>query len=419
MTKFQQIVYVVLSAITATGLIWFGGFLYKKTTNHNLAFIPKNYRTVAKLDLNNLIRKSAHSILIKNEDPELYNLLQKELTSIKTSEDPFQSSGINLLSDVIFINYNKNDFSILFNLTDNHAFEVFCNENDLISENNGQVGVIHLQKKSTSNFFKQQFTRLDFKHKNNNIAEVFMRSDLIKGTVHLNLFENSMQIDGFIQDQTALDEKPIKGTLAGNGVTIKTKLIDGYLQDLIHDGFSSLGIKTPQVESIALNYQGLSVVQHEEGYYVIPSLALLTITKEPFSIHPLINAKKIKDVLGYKLSGDTLIFGDSKLFMKQLDDKTCYLGTNQNPQIVYSDKDVIFSLTGNLASLLEIDGGFMVSAALEIVPGLSATKTMFSHVNLCKLEAKKVKNGISIQGNLSFKKGYSPMNEFLKLALSI
>lgn len=420
MTKFQQILYVVLSALTASGLLWFGGFLFEKTANYNLAYIPKNYRTVAKLDLNNLIRKSAHSILIKNEDPELYNLLQKELTSIKTSDEPFKSSGINILSDVIFLNYNKKDFCLLFNLTDAEAFQSFCKEKNFTAEANDQVGVIHIQKKSKGNFFKQDFTTLDFKHKPNNIAEVFMRSELIKGTVHLNLYENSMQIDGIVQDQTTLNEKPIKSLSSQGGVSIMTKLIDGFLQDLISDGLSALDLKTPHVQSIALNYQGVEVVEHEDGYYIIPSLSLMVSTKEPFSIRSLFTSTKIKDVLGYTLSGDTLSFGNRKLYTKQLDERTSYLGRNQLPQFVDTDGTMLFSLSGNLGALLDIQGGgFMVSAAMEIIPGLSATKTMFSHVNLCKLEAKKSANGIAIQGKLGFKKGYSPMNEFLKLALSI
>ena len=419
MSKFQQILYIAISALTASGLIWFGGFLYEKTANYNLAYIPKSYRTVAKLDLNNLIRKSAHSILIKNEDPELYNLLQKELTSIKTSDEPFKSSGINLLSDVIFVNYNKNDFSIVVNLTDANEFNLFCKDKGLTSEQNGQIGVIHLQKKTSGTFFKQPFISLDFKHNQNNIAEVYMRSDLIKGTVHLNLYENSMQIDGFVQDQTTLTKQPIQTVSTAGGVTISTKLIDGYLQGLITDGLSSLDLKSPHVESISLNYQGLEVVGHETGYYVIPTMTLLAKTKEPFEIRSLINASKIKEVLGYTLSGDTLSFGEKKLFVKQIDDKTCYLGSNVSPQTINTDGDIIFSLNGDLAALLDIEGGFMVSAALEIIPGLSASKTMLSHVNLCKLEAKKKKKGITIQGRLGFKKGYSPMNEFLKLALSI
>lgn len=420
MLRLQRITSTLLTALIGVSLFFLCKVIFYTPKNSIHAFIPGSSQFVCLVNTNTLMRTSIESALLNEQDKELLSLLQKQLDQTQSSDSKPKDPGIDIMGDIAFVNFGKGTRALLVDLKDAELFTSFCKENQLAFDHNTAIGVIFLKNSLKKGlFFKQNYRKIpsDGTPSRGTIAHLFVNSKLGKGTITLGIEGQTVRFKGVIENQ-----HKITGTLLEssnrNGITISSAIVSDSMQEAWKGLLQQIGIRPFEINSFSLNYNGTKLVSHNEGTYVVPKIELIVETKRPTSIRNIMSAKKIRETLGYKLVGDSLVFGSDRLYMHQLSSNQFYLGEKKSFQPKAADKELLIHFGGELNSLLKIEGNDMINAFLSIIPLYTAGKNFTNHTKVINVSAKQKGKKVIINGQLEFKKGHLPTNEFLKFVLS-
>lgn len=439
MNRKQNIKNVTLSlALLAFGWAFYFAFLFinVKNENSNLKYIPSNAFFVGKLDCNKIIESSFQQIVLKDKNNEIISILKQTLS--KSSENESKKTGINPFSDIVVFasNYKKGHLiGFSFNLSSESDFKreipSVLSNNQFIIVKDG-VGIIYLYKpldntssiplKQLQAYAQNSVKYKEFKYfsKNNISSKSFLTF-----ITHGYSFSDEMKIDSSINslelnDNSIEFESDIRtaNELSGFGTIIKpTKkalhfssfIIPKVLTDSISIILQKKGLSIPEINNISFNYSGAEFGEFNNEMVVIPSIDMVIQFKKTFTIDSFLikNLAIIDSRILYR--NNKIIIGKYSFFIKQLDEKTIYIGKTNKPVFSQKKQQAIFQFSGDLSNLLKVKGGGLIFSLLEINPIYNSSKDFINNTEYIDIQLiNKRKTDLYLHGSLKFKnKHYS------------
>ena len=428
--------------------------LANKSSQNAAYYIPENSNFSFKLNIKDFLKSSTYSMIFKSKDQGLLNSLQKYLIKSKDGIDN-KDIGIDFTSDIYIYGEefeNGQNYVILFNLLNPRSFRK--NIPSLLDKNQSfeqtkDVGMIvtHFTKGAKNNNINKKlkaYLSKVIKNKGKFRAEkqavkdpddlVLNKTDFFeinvnsftfnddikskKGKILGKLNEKSLDIIG----QIKMINPPLiesKWTLISDGFHLETAMISNAIQDSIQKYFNKIGIKTPNIQRISMNYYGMELQESDDGLVIAPMFDLLLTFKDDFKINQIFEDFSILESLGYEKVGNKMISANKlNYYIDSIDSKNLFLGKNLK-QVIRKKNNTLFEIVGDQKALTTIKGGGFITSFIQVIPPFKASKNLFASIEKIHIKSKQINKDVEIFGELKFKNNYYLYNEFLKFYLTM
>jgi len=427
----------------------FAKTILSEVQNENLDFVPSNATFVMRIDGRQLAETTLFSIVMKSKDEEIIRLLERTFKNKVTDNKEFKNVGINFLSDVVVfkLNYKEGAVTgILVNLFNKRLFDKnISSSNDIqqVISSTKNVGLIlsytakknekissqELQKFADSilhnkqNLSVQQFIS---NREEGKFTEVYIKGNFLGNNLHSSessiVFEQKEQsflLHGNIEmNHPDNDSHELSHQLAEKGFHVTSRSFSKELSDTLSRLLSFIDKPIPEISAFSLNYNGTKIINHTSGFFFIPDMELVVQCANPFAFESFLKESSISEELDCQITGKTIQFQNEILYYKQLTSKSFYIGSIEHPTFANRNINELLHVSGKLDPLLNIQGGGMMTAFLEMIPVFKASKGMANHSEKIQFDIiEKDRNKAEIKGELIFKKEYYPMNEIIKFLL--
>jgi hypothetical protein len=434
-------------------IIYFGvAFFSKSTPNDNELFIPPCAQLVVRINGEHLLKSSLTSVLFEGRDQKV--LRQFENSFKKSRKNNKGKTGINFFSDIVLFSTEHTHGTMLvaaFNLINASDFRKnmphFIGKNQY-SNSIENVGFIYtfIEKNSKGKLasppFKQYFNeflkplqhpqkpRFFSKKKSSCLLELvskekstFLHNYLSFSKTRIDLKDNGFHIKSELQWSPQLlselknSEKIL--THKEEDFHISTSYLPPRLRDSLSVLLNSFALDLPNITNLSLNYRGLTLKNTVGGMSILPDFDLLIGFQETVHLPSLLTKKQITDLTDNKIQKDRVTFNGKQYYFKQVDSKSLYIGTTQTP-LFQDNTEILFISTGNLASVLHIEGGGLLFNFLKVIPSFIAGDELFQHTKQFEVMITKGRNKQAyLKGELSFVQEYPALNELLKFVIGM
>ena len=425
--------------------VYFSGLLVSESQNENLLYVPENAQFALRIDGRKISETTFFSVLLDSKDEEILKLLSDALKKRTTGEKEFKNTGINMLSDMVFFKTTLKGIEIngfLLNLLNPKAFErnvgptLTSSQIMMIKHRTGLILSStnpKISKKQLSQFAKtilqDQVSSHQFDHRSSNTEKPFAELHLHKSVegsesqfheIDLKFDQQgrAFQLDGTMNMLERFKEHDLSHQLTTKGFHVTSRIFAQDWADSLKSLLKFLPVELPEITAFSLNYEGVNVVNHSSGFFVVPRMELIIQCSENFSIKELFESGNLQSELDYRLENGSIFIQDEQLFYKQLSPSSFYIGRTKDPVISTVKKNVIFEIDGKLDPLVNINGGGLMTAFLEMLPLFKASKELANsseEINL-KVE-RKSPSKCQVKGELVFKESHLPMTEVLRFML--
>jgi hypothetical protein len=441
---FLSFLSITLLLVLAWIFLLFNQAVLEKNTNHNLTHVPSNATFAMRIDGRELAEKTLFSVFLESKDEEIITLLQETLTQNIQKEDQFKNYGIDYLSDIVVFEVPyKHTFiqGLLVNVGNERLFKKNMTTSKNVYSCKDGVGVIFNDKSEDHKILKADLQVLANKIVNTaddkmlsgfgthrgsgKFIETSTKGFLLGETSYFGrsnmlfeLQENELLLSGKLTLNPKIKAQPCKKIIQPKGLHVSTSLIPANLNDSLNNWLSQFKLSLPPIKEMSLNFMGTKIINHSTGFFVVPQMELLIECEKPFEVQDLFTSEELVSYLDYTLENGSIRFQDERLYFKQLSSTSFYIGITKNPVIQENAKMDLLTIQGELKPIMQIEGGGMMTAFLEMVPIYRASKNLANHtesiqLNISKTSAKEAE----LKGNLEFSNGYYPMNEILKFLL--
>lgn len=435
----------LLAAVVLLSILWllffFTQLFCQQPENNNNLCVPENSTFAVRINGRSIAEHTFFSVFLEEKDEKLLHKIRNTIDELKNED--FKDLGINFLSDMIVFStpYKDGDLiGISLNLSKPSVFKKNCpsvfgkNQFYDVHENVGLILFYHSNNQINSKEL------LSYLHKQIPAKNPFVSDRQDKKIVQMhtkgNVFGNASYFSSSnLFFETEKSKITIKGKLnivdkyatLASGKTyfletekesfhFSTAIVSNTIQDSLKEILDKMGLKLPQIQSISMNYKGMEIVNNETGMHTLPTIDLVLKFKNPTSVNSILNNTELLTKLEAKFHDNELTIGKHNYYVKQLDKYTIFFGKSKNP--IFSNNAEIIAIKGNLSSILKIEGGGIITSFLEIVPIYRASKELFDNTKVFEVViVKENEKQAKIKGNITFKKGHYPMNEFLKFLL--
>jgi hypothetical protein len=419
-------------------------FVYEESEKTNLNYVPKNAIIALKIDGKELIKSSFSSMLFESQDE---NTIRKIREFIQTQDfENNKYDGLNLLSDIVVFSAplkNGNLLGFSLNLEDPEAFKSAIGEsknNNQIVEVIDNVGFIlmplnesSISKADLSTYFSKHIKNnsqkgTHFSKTNNSSIQVYTQGKILgesscfnSSTINLQMLNSGFELDGdFTIAKSTTENIPSKILLktSKNDFHFSSSIITSALQDSINVQLKKLNYNLPDFKAISFNYKGVSIVNDDSGMHPLPHIDLLLEFKKEFDIDAFLKEAEFVNQIDGTYFNYQLKIAGTTYYINQINKTTVSIGSTKNIETVENKTNQLFSVKGNLSSVLKIEGGGMIVSFLEVVPLFKSTKELFANVNDFDITVNKesiVK--AKLNGKLVFKENVSSYNEITKFIL--
>ena len=444
--SFFQFLSIIVLLVFAWLFLFFNQAILAKNANNNTLHIPDNASFALRIDGRELAEKTLFSIFLESKDEVVISLLQQSISKNLKNEGQFKNYGIDYLSDIVVFELPfKNTFiqGILVNVNNERLFNKNLNGSKSVFSCHNDVGVIFNYssfkdqipiselKKIADNIVKTSSNNASVKfiahHGPGKFIETYSKSSNFgestyfgKSTVLFELQENSLFLSGKLdlnsKNTTAIN--PLTKIIEPKGIHFSSTIIPTVLVDSLNGWLKQFSLTLPSINTISLNLIETKIINHSSGFFVIPQIELVIQFNKDFSIQELLSSPELITYLDYSLQKNHISFQEEKLFFKQINSKSIYIGITENPTFKTVNSNEVVKIEGNLKALTTIKGGGMMTAFLEMMPIYSASKNLAKHTESLNLSfVKKTKNNVDIKGKLKFTKDHYTMNELIKFLL--
>lgn len=421
----------------------FNQAILEENSNHNLKHVPENATFALRIDGRELAEKTLFSVFLESKDEEVLALLQSSFSKATKAETKFKNYGIDYLSDLILFEIpykGKTVQGLLVNVSNERLFR-----KNLVNSPNSfacmhNVGVI-LSADKSDKILKQDLqvlaTKIVSLEQNTTMSgtiahrgsgkfiETYTKGFLLGkssffgiSNVLFELQKNDLLISGQLDVNKKTNVQPYKKMLQPKGLHLSTSLIQQNINDSLNNWIAQFDLTIPKISEVSINFMGTKVINHSSGFFVVPQMELLVECEKSFDIKQFLSSEKLMTYLDYSLEDKYVAFQDERLYFKQVSPTSFYIGINAEPVVKRNAVKALLSVQGELQPLTHIQGGGMMTAFLEMMPIYRASKNLSDHTERIEIEILKVKSGTStLNGQLTFSKGYYPMNEILKFLL--
>lgn len=444
--SFFQFLSIFVLLVFAWLFLFFNQTILAKNANNNTLHVPDNANYAIRIDGRELAEKTLFSIFLESKDEVVISLLQSSISKNMNTEGQFKNYGIDYLSDIVIfeIPYKRSTIQgILVNVNNKQLFNKNLNGSKSVFACHDDVGVIfnysnfkdqvpssELKKiavnmvKTTSKNTPENFIA---HHGPGKFVETYSKSSNFgestyfgKSTVLFELQEKSLLLSGKLdlnsKNTTAIN--PLTKIIEPKGIHFSSTIIPTVLVDSLNGWLKQFSLTIPSINTISLNHIETKIINHSSGFFVIPQIELLIQFNKDFSIQELLSSPELITYLAYSLQKNHISFQEEKIFFKQINSKSIYIGITENPTFKTVNSNEVVKIEGNLKALTTIKGGGMMTAFLEMLPIYSASKNLVKHTESLNLSFVKTnKNNIDLKGELKFTKDHYPMNELIKFLL--
>ena len=444
--RFFQFLSIFVLLVFAWLLLFFNQAILAEKSNNNTLHVPDNASFAIRIDGRELAEKTLFSIFLESKDEVVISLLQSSISKNMNTEGQFKNYGIDYLSDIVIfeIPYKRSTIQgILVNVNNKQLFNKNLNGSKSVFACHDDVGVIfnysnfkdqvpssELKKiavnivKTTSKNTPENFIA---HHGPGKFVETYSKGSNFgestyfgKSTVLFELQEKSLLLSGKLdlnsKNTTAIN--PLTKIIEPKGIHFSSTIIPTVLVDSLNGWLKQFSLTIPSINTISLNHIETKIINHSSGFFVIPQIELLIQFNKDFSIQELLSSPELITYLAYSLQKNHISFQEEKIFFKQINSKSIYIGITENPTFKTVNSNEVVKIEGNLKALTTIKGGGMMTAFLEMLPIYSASKNLVKHTESLNLSFVKTnKNNIDLKGELKFTKDHYPMNELIKFLL--
>lgn len=444
--SFFQFLSIFVLLVFAWLFLFFNQAILAEKSNNNTLHVPDNANYAIRIDGRELAEKTLFSIFLESKDEVVISLLQSSISKNMNTEGQFKNYGIDYLSDIVIfeIPYKRSTIQgILVNVNNKQLFNKNLNGSKSVFACHDDVGVIfnysnfkdqvpssELKKiavnivKTTSKNTPEKFIA---HHGPGKFVETYSKSSNFgestyfgKSTVLFELQEKSLLLSGKLdlnsKNTTAIN--PLTKIIEPKGIHFSSTIIPTVLVDSLNGWLKQFSLTIPSINTISLNHIETKIINHSSGFFVIPQIELLIQFNKDFSIQELLSSPELITYLAYSLQKNHISFQEEKIFFKQINSKSIYIGITENPTFKTVNSNEVVKIEGNLKALTTIKGGGMMTAFLEMLPIYSKSKNLVKHTESLNLSFVKTnKNNIDLKGELKFTKDHYPMNELIKFLL--
>lgn len=172
----------------------------------------------------------------------------------------------------------------------------------------------------------------------------------------------------------------------------------------------------PKITALVADYQGLFIGHDDNGNMVPqPKINLIVRLDSNFSV-----ADFLQTVPEKMRGNEVLLLGDQQYQLKQLDEKTLFIGLDQGAIVNKPSNTTLMEISGPLEPILNVKGTGMFVSFLDVIPAVGAGRNYAAKVKQIHiLVEQRGKNAIIKKGELRFKEGSFALHETLKLALLV
>lgn len=444
--SFFQFLSIFVLLVFAWLFLFFNQAILAEKSNNNTLHVPDNANYAIRIDGRELAEKTLFSIFLESKDEVVISLLQSSISKNMNTEGQFKNYGIDYLSDIVIfeIPYKRSTIQgILVNVNNKQLFNKNLNGSKSVFACHDDVGVIfnysnfkdqvpssELKKiavnivKTTSKNTPENFIA---HHGPGKFVETYSKGSNFgestyfgKSTVLFELQEKSLLLSGKLDlnSKNTAAINPLTKIIEPKGIHFSSTIIPTLLADSLNGWLKQFSLKIPSIKTISLNLNETKIINHSSGFFVIPQIELVIQFNKDFSIQELLSSPELITYLAYSLQKNHISFQEEKLFFKQINSNSIYIGITENPTFKNINSNEILKIQGDLKSLLTIKGGGMMTAFLEMLPIYSASKNLVKHTESLNLSFVKTnKNNIDLKGELKFTKDHYPMNELIKFLL--
>jgi hypothetical protein len=179
-----------------------------------------------------------------------------------------------------------------------------------------------------------------------------------------------------------------------------------------------MNYSVPDFKSISMNYKGINIISDGSGMHPLPIMDLLIEFKTNFNVSDFFENAPFVDQIEGEFSNNQLKIAGFTYYINQINSTTVSIGSTKNLEIIENKKQELFSVKGNLSSVLKIKGGGMIVSFIEVVPLFKSSKELFGNVEKFDITLiKETPQKAQVNGKLIFKKGHSTLNEIIKFSL--
>jgi len=399
--------------------------------------VPAEASWVIRVDAASLVKEELYSVLFEAKDDQLLRSVRKIVEERMENDTENPPLYINFRSDMVFygitdqsVNYigivlqleNAELFqkNIPFYLEEGQTVAVKGNTALLLMKTGTVKVPVNQQQLLTDNYlYKGKLSTIEPKSPELNEWVNVQAKSFGEGGKNLNmgvLFgKDALRINGSFSGEVM---KTPSWNLARKGLFLSTSVIPKGLADSINKLLPVGSYRFPELLSITMDYNGIIVENTDQGVKALPKMNAIFEGKVPISVAGIRAAIPVE----YLGPENTLIFSSVTYQMKQLDERTVFIGLDSN-SIKREAQPALVSIEGPLQPLADIQGHKMIISLMEIVvPQLKPARAFIkktSNVSFAIRSSEPKGSQYTIKGELSFKKDAFALNEVARLLLGL
>lgn len=450
--QLKRILVTLFFLVTVWGLFLFGRFFLEEKPIENLSHIPENSIFAMRLDGSSALKSTLFSILLEANDPEVIDVINKQINKKWNKKGVSKNLGINFLSDIvvyIFPFEGEQIMGMTYNLDrpelmrKNSKAALDSTQVYAINENIGVVlkylgpeGLDFDQREKMIQLAKDiAFTRTP-SDLANKIAEketdkfiqltsqglLFGNSTLFKRTdMNLMLEDHSLVLEGqLIKNSGAKNVfNNSNYTLDPSGMHFYTTLIPKKVQDSLQQILAQVELDIPNIQAFSVNYRGLQIDNPEGMYIKSPDMDLVLNFEDSIDLYEALKNSKLLAELNFEFKNKTTITNGSKdYYLRKIDDKTYSFSSSKTASVKKTPKSCLLCMEGKMDNFTTVTGDRFVKIFIQTIETYANSKNFFSKTKGVDILITNTNStAAKLKGKIEFKEQYSPMNEFFKYAV--
>ncbi|ASS49052.1 MAG: hypothetical protein A3D31_05030 [Candidatus Fluviicola riflensis] len=393
--------------------------------------VPKAANWVVRLDASQLAKDETYTLLFETKDDSFFKELKNITDNRLEKRREYGSLAIDFSQPVLAFGVKENNTNyvgFLVKVLDEELFQKnipkYLNSSQSFAvKNNTGLILSQLPKTSLSN---KELKAIAEKFLNNSNTEstktkgskAFMSVDLPakknKKPAHFDLQHEPHQLSFSGHFTAEKNLKPANYSLKSNALLISTSIIPKGLSDSLNKLLPIGNYQFPELRAVTIDYQGVIVEKVKGGMLILPKINAIFETETPVLMKELFDS--IPEDLKY--DDHTIQLGYMKYEVVQLDDHTIFIGIDPSSVIRQKQTDLV-TIKGSFKPLLVIEGNRLITAFMDVIPGVGAAKKFTNAAKDIHFTASQKGTNVSLKGTINFKDDAYALHELVKLLVAL
>lgn len=394
-------------------------FIGQSTDNDAPYMVPENAALVVNINGQKEFENLLLNILIEGKGDELIRKVKK-LTRNERFEKEY---GINWSQPVSYFEslyHGKPVRGLVVYISNPSTWNKNINTflgNTSVAKSDGNYGMVvqskELSKEELYGFIKQCKTTLgrstDRFDANNSFITVHHTSVGTNSDIRFSTEENVLQADGIIQHDGTMKSGKLNFILTPSDLHFSSDLITKELNDTLNRWIGS----DLRFSGISMNYRGVSITETNGTITPLPDADFILGFEQEITTHQLI--EHIPNAI-WKETDQSFQIGKQIYFVKQLDEKSIFIGVNKNVEISENKQSIGLILSGPLQPLATIKGSRLILFALRMNPTFSLGMDFIDETRMCLITIVPMNaTTYQVTGSVTFKDKKDAMIGILEL----